>query len=287
MKFLPTTAKHNGIDERLQKVLEIVDTKRPLFEYKIIARGWGGEAEAPATKVSVWQHGQRLGKIDVDHRKHSKTKDQVEKWFAVESPYIDTKRGRANTKFSKDAETAAKIVIDVFAKQPLAVLASEAIESSGRHLESAYHRKVSAFTSSLPSHSADVYVYFTEMYMGNTTQPPKSVMSRIDDKTVKAYKEYVVARGVMEHLKKGNGYLAHYMADGTFLVVDVKDHKTAAKIASTYEMPAFMQEKITMLKLMDNNQFAENIGVKSSMDFIGIGEETPYYFIVGGETVVQ
>jgi hypothetical protein len=47
----------------------------------------------------------------------------------------------------------------------------------------------------------------------------------------------------------------------------------------------YTQEKFTMLKLLDKNQFAADVGIKYESDD-GVKKET-IYFIVAGETKVM
>lgn len=286
MKIKQTNAKYDAVHERLTNVLDIVRVKRPLLEYEAERSIMGHDGKRLLVCVSVWQHGQQLGSIEAYKQRYSHTKNENIIWFGVSSPLIQKQRGREDTKYCKNAESAAKIVIDVFAKRPLAVLGEKIGDQMCSLIEGLANRCSSMFGDYFRNNTLAYAKYFMETHLGNTPPIPPAVKQCINDQTMKAYDNYKIAKNVKTHLSNKNGHTISYMQDGSFLVVDMADYSKTHKYSSTYEMPQFMQEKFAMLKLLEPNQFAENIGVKvlrtNSSD-----EETLWYFIVNGETVVN
>jgi hypothetical protein len=131
----------------------------------------------------------------------------------------------------------------------------------------------------------EVTSYFLEMDAGNNPETPRTVKAFLNDATRKKYEDYKIGTNVTKHAESKNGYAIAYMKDESLLVADLKNYQATQKYASTYEMPQFMQEKFTMLKLLEARQFAENIGIKVCIDADDLGEVQ--YFIVAGETVVN
>jgi len=279
MIFIPSKEKYSSISPRLKEVLDIVYAKRPLVEYEVIDVNSSMEAE----KVAAWQHGQRLGSIDSNYRRYSPTNNANEIWFSVESPNIKKQRGRNHTKFTKEAKSAARIAIESFIKKTLAPMGRELIESATSEVERMGSHVRHNFNKSLSVSAQTIFSYFVETKLGLAPKVPKVIESQITEEVIRRYENMVIAEGVCEHLTRKNGFFVGVMRDDTLLVTDVADPTTASKHSSTYELVDYMQEKITMLKLLEKNQFAENIGIRVSI----YGEEQDIYFIVKGETVVM
>lgn len=283
MKFIASKEKYTGLSKPLALVLEEVYNKRPLLEFEVTSTIPTDDATRVARSVNVWQHGQRLGSIDAHHRKYSPKNSTSETVYAVESPLIDKQRGRRNTKFCKSAPTAAKVVIDVFAKQPLRALGADLANQLERKTEYLKSNATMIFVDNIRKSSIiDMATYFVESYLGNNPILPASISKNVNDDTLKKYDNYKIASSVCKHMENKNAFGISYMKDGTLLVVDLANHETTSKVATTYEMPQFMQEKFTMLKLLDRNQFAQDIGVR-----IETSDGEDAYLIVKGETVVQ
>ena len=94
-----------------------------------------------------------------------------------------------------------------------------------------------------------------------------------------------IADNVLTHMKNHNGYCIRMMQDETLLCTHIGNPATTSKHQSTYELDQYTQEKLVMLKVLEDNQFAADIGVKYKRDDGNI----PYtvYFVVAGETVTH
>lgn len=273
--------KYTEIDKDLTQILETVSAKRPLLEYEAES----SINDAILISVSVWQHGQKLGVINARYKRYMPSKQQNEIWCAVSSPLIEKQRGRTNTKFCKSSATAAKIVIDVFAKQPLAVLGTSLGEKMYGLVEATSNRCASMFLDSFRNNTLAAATYFTELHLGNSPPMPPQIQKIMTEHLLKQYDNYRISENVRYYLGKKNGHAIKYMQDGSLLVVDMSDYSKTHKYESTYNLPQFMQEKLTMLKVLERNQFAENIGIK----FADVEDsiESDCYFVVNGETVVN
>lgn len=283
MKFLSSKTKHQEINSRLQEVLELIHAKRPLLEYEVTDHSI---IDGSAVEVSVWQHGQKLGEIHASYKRYSKTKGEHERWFRVMSPFIEKERGERNCKFAKDAKSAARTAIEVFIKKTLGTLGQELADPSFNRLAYLHDRVRTSFHHSYNVDRFETREYFIQLKQGLNPTPPTGVMNDISDEILRKYENLMIAKNVGIHAKNKNGYFIQVMKDETFLVVDLANPEGATKYETTYAMPEALQEKFTILKLLEANQFAADIGIRmatASRD-PSEPEEDVTYFVVGGAT---
>jgi hypothetical protein len=73
-----------------------------------------------------------------------------------------------------------------------------------------------------------------------------------------------------------NGIVIKLVHDGVMVVVDLTDKTTVKQLTSTYDLPSEYQEKLAILKIMENNQPIAGVGVKVEYD------SAPYFFLPAG-----
>lgn len=267
---------------RLKEVLDLVYAKRPLLEYEVTGYSDNYYAET----VNVWQDGQKVGKIYSRHQRYSPTNGTTEMWYALESDNIKKSRGDRDTKYCKNAKVAARTAIEAFTKKPLAVLGKKLITDVKYKVESMCDSVERIYQNSVSFSGLELVNYFTDMAMGNNPPMPKrTVDSIVSNEALRKRENYEIARNVFAHLKANNGYAIRIMQDETLLCAHIGNPDTTSKHQSTYELDQYSQEKFAMLKLIDPNQFAADIGIKYESDD-GDKKET-IYFIVAGETKVM
>lgn len=267
---------------RLKEVLDLVYAKRPLLEYEVTGYSDNYYAET----VNVWQDGQKVGKIYSRHQRYSPTNGTTEMWYALESDNIKKSRGDRDTKYCKNAKVAARTAIEAFTKKPLAVLGKKLITDVKYKVESMCDSVERIYQNSVSFSGLELVNYFTDVAMGNNPPMPKrTVDSIVSNEALRKRENYEIARNVFAHLKANNGYAIRVMQDETLLCTHVGNPDTTSKHQSTYELDQYSQEKFAMLKLIDPNQFAADIGIKYESDD-GDKKET-IYFIVAGETKVM
>ena len=278
MKFMPSKEKHTGLSSRLKEVLDIVHAKRPLIEYEVINTDLNGEA----TKVKCWQHGQFLGSIDAEFKRYSNASGMTVTWFCVYSPHITKERGDTHRRFIKSAKTAAKVAIDSLIKTPLEQLGVELARLGLHAAEGVMSRIHSDFRYGMKFNEVAAMDYFVALHNGETVEPPKVIMENITDRAIKARENFLIAKNVITHAHANNCYYLKQMKDETWLFTDPACLNTTSKVQTTYDLPDAVQEKLTMLKLLEHHQFAKDIGIKLKPDMV---EEIEVYVVVKGETV--
>lgn len=266
---------------RLQEVLDLVYAKRPLLEYEVTGYSDNNYAQT----VKVWQDGQEVGRINSRYQRFSPTNGTTEMWYALDSHNIKKQRGDRNTRYCKDAKVAARTVIEQFAKKPLAELGKSLISNVKYVVESVHEKIERDYRNSISFNSVELVNYFTDAVMANNPPVPKRIIdSIVNNEALRKRENYEIACNVLAHFKSNNGYAIRVMQDETLLCAHIGNPATTSKHQSTYELDQYTQEKFTMLKLLDMNQFAADIGIKYGSDD-GVDKET-IYFIVAGETKV-
>jgi len=266
---------------RLQEVLYLVYARRPLLEYEVTGYSDNNYAET----VRVWQDGQEVGRIYSRYQRFSPAKGITEMWYALESHNIKKQRGERNRKYCKDAKVAARTVIEQFAKKSLAELGKSLISNVKYVVETMHESVERDFRNAMSFNSLELITYFTDVVMGNNPPVPKRVVdSMTNNEALRKRENYEIACNVLAHFKANNGYAIKIMEDETLLCAHIGNPDTTSKHQSTYELDQYSQEKFAMLKLLDLNQFAADIGLKYAID-TNFMKET-IYFIVAGETKV-
>ena len=268
---------------RLQEVLDLVYAKRPLLEYEVIRYGDVHYADS----VRAWQDGQVVGEIRACYDRFSPTKGMTERWYAIDAHTIKKQRGERNRKYCKDAKVAARTVIEQFAKKDLAELGKSLISNVKYVVETMHESVERAYRNSISFNSLELITYFTDVVMGNNTPVPKRIVdSMTNNEALRKRENYEIACNVLAHFKANNGYAVKIMEDETLLCAHIGNPDTTSKHQSTYELDQYSQEKFAMLKLLDLNQFAADIGLKYEID-TDFKKESIYFIVAGKTKVVE
>ena len=169
-----------GLSPRLKEVLDTVYAKRPLLEYEVTGRDPRNDL---ANVVTVWQDGQELGTIDSQRTRYSPSNNDHSTWFAVTCDNIRKERGDRNTKFCKNAKSAARAAIELFTKKPLAELGKSLILDVRSAIESLAQRTTYDFRNSFNMSATMVANYFTDLYLDKNRRSPKRSKIRSRAKT--------------------------------------------------------------------------------------------------------
>lgn len=283
--------KHTSVCPRLAKVMHGINQVRPLIDFyygskKVVNRSDTGEYVYQITEVEAWQQGFRLGSIDSQVSRE--TKNGTERWFGVESPYIHKSRGyNRNQLVSKTVEKAVKNAIDTLIKPTLAVSAGGLIKEVSGSISRMMYRVRSQLQGCFDLRYAgeDLNIYLIEHIMGMNPELP-SKYKVLPTSANEKYAAYATAKNVSDYAA-GHGYAVEILPNETWLVTHVSEPQHATVYQAISDMPQFMQEKLTMLKLLGDAEPALDIGVR-------FGELTEVYpdrrrlfFVVEGETKVQ
>jgi hypothetical protein len=272
--------KFDIIDNKLQEVITLVKAKRPLFEFQPMRRRHNYEDKMVLFGVHVYMKGVHLGNIRTDFERHDR-EGKKSNWIAITANTIRKERGPRNMKVAKDVSKAVKIAFDhlLFPEtqalgKPLKELGFELLDSLCDNTR--YRLKDSVRIGD----SIDVLVYFIQKARGSEIPVPTRLQS-FDDEVYKKYKTYLSTSYLMDQWKAGSLHVVRHLIDGAYASVICRDETSYVRYETTYDMPPFMQEKITMLKLMNKYEPLDHVGVRLESR----GDEQPVYLITDGDTV--
>lgn len=292
--FNPADIKDAVLCPRLAQVLHGINEKRPLIDFYYSrkaanSRDADGNYIYHIIAVEAWQQGFKLGEI-CSHVSRE-TKNGTERWFGVESPFIHKARGhRRNQLVSKEVGKTVKNAIDSLIKPTLETTAKEVhgnVAQMINHLE--YKAKQKFMRTFNPQYdtSFDLWAYAFETVTGKNPVPPKSLTTGVEAAGAE-YERARLAMSIKEHFEKPDGgYMIKLLPNLTWFCSPTHDHKRATVYHSLDSAPRFIQEKVTILKLLDNAECAADIGVRFGDPTKTDPDDGCAFFVVGGETKVQ
>lgn len=277
---------------RLAKLLEPLSAQRPLFEYVMSNRQRNGINDRyQCVSVNVWQQGFYVGKVTSAVQRD--TKDGQQNWYGVESETIKKTRGHNRQLLaSKKVEGALKNALHHLHKPPASRVATKLFDTIDRHVEHMIYKAQNAFQRSIGrSGSVDMFKvmqYFVEKYKGNPNPEVPLDFRNIDDRTLMAYDNMMMHKDFQKRdWKAGNVNLVALLPNGYFLEWMAGREGEASIYESLDKMPTFMQEKITMLKLLKEEEFVPNIGARfGNLESTDLDEEK-VFVVIHGDTVVN
>jgi hypothetical protein len=246
------------------------------------------------SQVVVFNGYESVGVISIE-RRYVRGSSEIEDVFTVNSKNINVTRGSSNKKSSKHIKVALRLAVDKFQRTPkdkLAVSIIKDMEDSIDRLVSNVKDKVEHVVRY--DHTDLICEYLIDVAV-NGAKPLSGAMEHKVGKKLKDLSDSMrIVKSVSNEFLNGNGAVAKIAPDGTIVVADLQTKTITHEAKDTYELPVNYQEKITMLKIVENSQPIENIGVKiadsphRSEHGIYQGREAPdshCFFMVGGDTV--
>ncbi|NBW12371.1 MAG: hypothetical protein EBR82_30500 [Caulobacteraceae bacterium] len=271
------------LEEVLTKLLEV----RPILEFSPY-----NYHRAKVTKVYVRQQGFLLGSICSDVRRQRG--EGSEYWFGVKSPFIKKERGDKNELISKSVKKTVDNALSNLIKPALEQTGTALVDQIISHATSGpllynIERNVTReiFSRSHYQDDTRLWVYFMKKVTGEEPELPKAFQN-LSETAFSAYKVFCSAMNVHQHAMQKNGFAVHWLYNDTYVVSDCREPKHTKIYESVSDMPNFMQEKITLLKILGQEEPAENIGVRFGDIAVKDPEEnTRLFFIVDGATVLM
>ena len=124
----------------------------------------------------------------------------------------------------------------------------------------------------------DALAFFCDYKTSDTKVPlPADIDAKLTDAAIKNVQDYQVVLEMQKLVASNQGYALREEINNNITVVSLKDKSVIYRGSSTYDLPEWMQSKVTILKLLEKNQAARNIGCK------GVEYDSVFYYIVDGE----
>ena len=264
IKFMHHTGiKHDIVDPNLVALLTQVKAKRPLFEFKPDRIKKTHQEEHILVGVDVWMKGACIGNVNTDHQRRDKEGNNS-RWFAITADSIKKERGPRNLKVAKDLNKAVKIALEHLLFPETQLLGKKLIELGFSKLDNLHDFVRYRLKDKGRAHSAmgiDVLVYFLEKARGVDIPVPTAFQS-FDDEVYKLYAQYLSTSDLIAKHRANALCIVSTLVDGAYASARCRDEMSYVRHETTYDMPTFMQEKVTMLKMMPKNEPLDHVGVK-------------------------
>lgn len=283
LKGKVNTGKLAGKPFRPKLVDFMAEVSHAFADFTYIASSTDGYGDRECVyKVAVMSGNQTVGSLAVDR---GYRRNDVTELYVVTSDAIENKRHREHN--TKHLKLAMKTVKEYFKVKPVN---ERAVEMQG-HLEYKLRRMTThaedAVTSPVRNSISEV-VAFLASY--NELDPkPAGLPNTLEAKLSKHWRDklndYRIASSVYTAFKTNQGVCVRIEVDGALATFDLAS-KEFVEHKSTYDLPTNYQEKISMLKLMDESQPVEHVGVwfEDSSHEHRVRIEHKYFFLVAGKT---
>lgn len=270
---------------KLETILLELTHHNPVLTYVATGTLSRPDGSSRVCRVAVFDGISPVGVIEVEMRYSSRLGNDMV--YSVCSDNITTRRGRRGWKQTKHLKEAMKTIKEAFKPEEESKIVEAIVNSADNKLSSITRWAKNHAQGAVVNAFEPLLAYLTAVHDGvhtANTLPPT-----VTDALGGRWHEYAgnmrIASAVRKQFDAGYGAVARIERDGTINVVDLMTKKLIP-CQSTYDLPTNYQEKITILKLMDENQPIEHVGVRftESSSRNNVRLEYDMFFLVGGET---
>jgi len=279
-QYMLNGGKPRLIVPQLEQLLQDVAHKIPAIAYEaLLARvRVGAEPDTRINAVSVFNGYEHVGSIKADNKVYRDGTSAMV--FSIQSKNITKARGDRDTKQTKHIKVAISTAIAAFFRQPQSAVADQLRYETKTQME----RMVSAAESHVRGVFSSEYLAVAQyLYDVNSLGPaplPHKLANKLGSHWPSLCDNLRIAHSVDAQFRANNGVVARIERDGTINVADLSTTQIIFETKSTYDLPTYYQEKLTMLKILDAKQPVEHVGVR----FLLSGDVN-VFFMVAGETV--
>lgn len=273
------------VDDRLMALLQEMTHFNSAFSYEATDSMGYNEHKRICT-AAVFLDGNPVGKAGISKRFRDGAQEVI---YEVTSDGIRKSRGSSrNTTSTKHMKLAMRAVRESFKRAEASLIAERLISDA--------ENKVQRIQSWARDHARNVLLKSTEPVLSylqsvdnGTASPgsglPASLTQTMDPKWKDYLRDHRIASAVNAKFEGKCGVVVRPMRDDTLQVVDLKTRELSV-LKSSYDLPVNYQEKLTMLKIMEESQPIEHVGFKFSDNERINGVRTDYvaFFLIDGPT---
>jgi hypothetical protein len=248
---------------KLNWLLTNLFLKNPALMFKENGRAYEGD-DWVASKFVVYLNLDAVGKIGFYDNK-----------FFIQSKLIERSRKPRDEFRTVNEKAALRKALDVFTPAAAANVADEIVANTRNMMDNVRYyagRKVPEFNQfEMATFLWDYKSYDTKIPI------PSRLDAKLTDAALQSISDLLIVDEIRAALTRSEGYALREEINDSITVVKISDKSILYRGSSTYDLPEWMQSKVTILKLLENNQAAKNIGCKSTS-----GGDV-YYYIIDGE----
>ena len=288
------------LGEKLVTILQELSHHNADLTYVATDAGWASEASGADRKkaicqVAVYDGYQPIGEVSVQFRHH--TNEMI---FAIKSDNIKGgRRGNSHHKESKHLKEIMKVIKEAFKPKAIDLVVEEIVEAVDYRTSRLEGWAKDHCRSAVNRASFEVLEYLTAVHTGieplgdlltqlGTKGLPQNLLAQLGPKWLDHMDNHRITQSISTQWARRYGVAVRIERDGTINVVDLAT-RTLSPCKSTYDLPTNYQEKITMLKIVDEDQPIEHIGFRfeNEANINGVRTKYEYFYLIGGDTYIS
>jgi hypothetical protein len=276
---------------QLKELVTMIQMKRPLFEFhatkfRNAISDETGSITKWATGFEVTQDADRVGEISYQHEAGRRQSDGTyPDAYVIRSEHIQKERGAPDTIVTTNATSALKHVIKAFAPPTIGQMCARLISRVRDEFDNHEYRWRSSVGMVSSYLGNDIHEWIIESHLQGKLLPMPTTC-KVDETQIHLYHRYVAGKSLKAVSKynsgKGvdrSGYVVKVLSDNTIRALPFtydarhtyeENNIPLMRYRNFEEMPMRMQEQIAVLKIAEENEPFENIGVKFENDLMYI-----------------
>lgn len=271
---------HPPLEELLTKLYH----KVPRLNFASVHSGYVKGSEHSIYEVKVFNGNEMVGEIEVNYTTfRNQGKCDV---YTISSPRIKNRISPRHAKVTKLPAEALKAAVKTFS--PVST-ATEIITAIKQKMSSEVGGVQYNAVRQAERLGEDYLLPLMELAM-MVNNGDKAVVINADiaemlskNNLEKAINNARIATAVNNDYKSGSGIVVKEERDGSLLSVlmdaSLTDDRRVVTHSDTYGLPEIYQTKLAMLRILEQKQPVESIGIKFSI------EDTNWYYLTGGEII--
>ena len=247
------------------------------------------DGERPIGSVHAYKDSQHLGYIRV-FREDYRGLGRMDVYY-IGSERVNKARGRNRMEVTtKDSHKAIKLMHEYFKPKANFSFRDKIISECTNKLSSMTSTAKYRANSLISRHDAEMTLYLLAKHEGLTPDLPLAIQKVFaSSENIQKFHDLRIANGIEKNYYESNGAVVATFSDGTIWFADLTKDESGerpqiVKLQTTYDLPQNYQEKLALLKLCENSQPVEHVGVKYS-DEIEQDSNAMLYYLIGGDTV--
>ncbi len=267
-----------GVAPELDEVFRKVFLKRPSLRYVARSRQ---DKSGNAFALDVYDNIEWVG--EVMWREHRPSRGEAKMMFHIKSPNINKDRSPGDTLLTTKASSAIKTLLNTDTIKPRSVdeKIKEKLETAVSELDSLMSRV--RYRLEMRNNNAELLSF---LFACKDGENPKiedypGIVKNLTPENEKALGDYAVLEELERQIARGGFHCVEYEVDESLTAYSSKTNSVIYQGKSTYELPQWAQGKLTMLKMVENNQAIRGVGFR--YEDIRTAVNKVVYVLIDGE----
>jgi hypothetical protein len=267
-----------GVIPELDEVFRKVFLKRPSLRY--VARDRRDKNDN-ASVFDVYDGIDWVG--EATWKNYAPGRGEEKKMFHVHSPNIKKERYPRDTLLTTKAGSAIKILLDtdIIKPRPVDEKVKQKLQSAVSELDSLMSRVRYRMRGDASGPELLSFLFACRDGENPKIENYPSVIKNLTAENEKAVGDYAVLEELEGQIARGGFHCIEYEVDESLTAYSSATNSIIYQGKSTYELPQWAQGKLTMLKMVENNQAIRGVGFR--YEDIRTAVKNVVYVLIDGE----